>query len=95
MILSYCVSLFAMSVTCDSDAYNEIAASHMTEWEKDREKEEFSKAAMFYKPMTSMMASRFTRAKYHDDDEKAKMPAQEVILTNKSLELCVVLINMK
>lgn len=83
MILYYCVSLFAMCVTCDSDAYNEIAASHMTEWEKDREKEEFSKAAMFYKPMTSMMASRFTRAKYHDDDEKAKMPAQEVILTNK------------
>lgn len=89
------MSHFAMSVTCDSDAYNEIAASHMTEWEKDREKEEFSKAAMFYKPMTSMMATRFTRAKYHDDDEKAKMPAQEVILTNKSLELCVVLINMK
>ena len=89
------MSHFAMSVTCDSDAYNEIAARHMTEWEKDREKEEFSKAAMFYKPMTSMMASRFTRAKYHDDDEKAKMPAQEVILTNKSLELCVVLINMK
>ena len=89
------MSHFAMCVTCDSDAYNEIAASHMTEWEKDREKEEFSKAAMFYKPMTSMMASRFTRAKYHDDDEKAKMPAQEVILTNKSLELCVVLINMK
>lgn len=89
------MSHFAMSVTCNSDAYNKIAASHMTEWEKDREKEEFSKAAMFYKPMTSMMASRFTRAKYHDDDEKAKMPAQEVILTNKSLELCVVLINMK
>lgn len=89
------MSHFAMSFTCDSDAYNEIAASHMTEWEKDREKEEFSKAAMFYKPMTSMMATRFTRAKYHDDDEKAKMPAQEVILTNKSLELCVVLINMK
>ncbi|XP_062586429.1 uncharacterized protein LOC134248028 [Saccostrea cucullata] len=59
------------------DAYEEVAEGHMTEWEREREKEEFEKAAKFYKPMAGMMASRFTRAKYHDDDDKVEMPAQE------------------
>lgn len=59
------------------DAYEHVAGSHMTEWEREREMEEFSKAARFYKPMTSMMASRFTRAKFHDDEDKVEMPAQE------------------
>lgn len=59
------------------EAYEQVAGSQMTEWEREREKEEFSKAARFYKPMTSMMASRFTRAKYHDDEDKVEMPAQE------------------
>lgn len=54
----------------------------MTEWEREREIEEFSKAARFYKPMTSMMASRFTRAKFHDDEDKVEMPAQEEVTHN-------------
>lgn len=61
----------------NSDAYEHVAGSHMTEWERKREMEEFSKAARFYKPMTSMMASRFTRAKFHDDEDKVELPAQE------------------
>ncbi|XP_061188817.1 uncharacterized protein LOC133196991 [Saccostrea echinata] len=59
------------------DAYEEVAEGLMTEWEREREKEEFDKASKFYKPMAGMMASRFTRAKYHDDDDKVEMPAQE------------------
>lgn len=70
------------------DAYEKAAVGHMTEWEQEREKEEFDKAAKFYKPMTSMMASRFTRAKYHDD-ETVKLPVkEEVTLFLKNGEFC-------
>jgi hypothetical protein len=45
-----------------SDAYEEVTEGHMTEWEKEREKEEFIRAAKMYKPLAGMIASRFTRA---------------------------------
>jgi hypothetical protein len=67
------------------DAYEKASEGHMTEWEQEREKEEFEKAAKFYKPMTNMMASRFTRAKYHDDDT-VEMPAKEEVTLLKNGE---------
>lgn len=39
----------------------------MTEWEKTREREEFERAALIYKPMSLLMASRFHHAQYDDD----------------------------
>ena len=44
-------------------------AGHMTEWEKSREKDEFARASQLYKPMSSLMASRFTRAEFKDEDK--------------------------
>ena len=35
----------------------------MTEWERDRERNEFHRAAALYRPMSGLMASRFTRGK--------------------------------
>ncbi|KAK3085935.1 hypothetical protein FSP39_010983 [Pinctada imbricata] len=50
------------------DAYQLVVESHMTEWEREHEEAEFTQASNLYKPMSGMMASRFTRAKYRDDD---------------------------
>lgn len=59
------------------DAYNEVTEGHMTEWEREREKEEFIKAAKMYKPLAGMIASRFTRAKFDDTVETVDVPTEE------------------
>ncbi|KAK3598891.1 hypothetical protein CHS0354_036196 [Potamilus streckersoni] len=61
----------------DADAFEEIVSGHMTEWEREREKEEFTKASKLYKPLTAMMAYRFTRGKYYEEDDKVEVPAEE------------------
>lgn len=60
-----------------SDAYEEVSEGHMTEWEKEREKEEFIRAAKMYKPLAGMIASRFTRAKFEDSVETVDVPREE------------------
>ncbi|KAL8590611.1 hypothetical protein ACOMHN_011047 [Nucella lapillus] len=52
-----------------NEPYKDVAMGHMTEWERQREKEEFSKAIMIYRPLSNMMASRFTRGAFIDDAE--------------------------
>nr|KAG5708980.1 hypothetical protein BaRGS_004619 [Batillaria attramentaria] len=42
----------------------------MTEWERQREREEFAKAAKLYRPLSNMMASRFTRGAFIDDSDQ-------------------------
>ncbi|XP_061863628.1 G patch domain-containing protein 1 isoform X1 [Colius striatus] len=49
----------------------------MTEWERGREREEFFRAAMFYKSSSSTLSSRFTRAKYEDDVDKVEVPRDQ------------------
>ena len=54
----------------------------MTEWEKEREKEEFARASILFRPMSTSIASRFTRATYPIDsgeDDKKKTDDQEDI----------------
>ncbi|KAG8144048.1 hypothetical protein E2320_001174, partial [Naja naja] len=45
----------------------------MTEWEQSREREEFSRAAAFYKTSSSILSSRFTPAKLEDDTDKTNV----------------------
>jgi len=52
---------------------------HTTEWEREREREEFAQAARLYRPLSAMIASRFTRAKFDDDDAKALLPAESTV----------------
>ncbi|NXN92515.1 GPTC1 protein, partial [Rhinopomastus cyanomelas] len=50
---------------------------NMTEWERGREQEEFLRAAVFYRSSNSTLSSRFTRAKYEDDDDKVEVPRDQ------------------
>jgi len=51
----------------------------LTEWEREREKEEFARSAALYQPLNSTMAARFTSAKQPDDHRIVyeEVPAQE------------------
>ena len=41
-----------------------------TEWEIEREREEFSRASSLYRPLAGMMAMRFTSGGSTEDDNK-------------------------
>ena len=54
----------------DKNPYRGLAAPHMTEWEKEREKEEFQRASVIYRPMSTTMSSRLVVVLFvHDDDD--------------------------
>lgn len=48
------------------DVFSKCQPTSMTEWEKQREQEEFRRAAVIYKPLSTSMASRFVSAKHSD-----------------------------
>ena len=57
----------------------EIPVGSMTEWERSKETEEFGRAARLYRPLAGMMASRFTKAKYQDNEDVVEVPADETV----------------
>nr|XP_055061856.1 G patch domain-containing protein 1 isoform X1 [Misgurnus anguillicaudatus] len=61
----------------DRDAVESSLDTSMTEWERGREREEFVRAALLYKPSNSSLSSRFTRAKHEDDTDSVEVPAEQ------------------
>ncbi|XP_072136125.1 G patch domain-containing protein 1 isoform X2 [Mobula birostris] len=59
------------------DALNISLDPSMTEWEQGREREEFSRAAALYRPISASLSSRFTRAKLPDDSDQMEVPEQQ------------------
>ncbi|XP_071256503.1 G patch domain-containing protein 1 isoform X3 [Salvelinus alpinus] len=53
----------------DRDALELSLDPTMTEWERGRERDEFVRAALLYKPSSSSLSCRFTRAKQDDGVE--------------------------
>ncbi|KAF0042682.1 hypothetical protein F2P81_004019 [Scophthalmus maximus] len=52
----------------DRDAVEQSLDSGMTEWERSREREEFVRASILYRPSSSSLTARFTSAKHDEDD---------------------------
>ncbi|XP_040266058.1 G patch domain-containing protein 1 isoform X2 [Bufo bufo] len=63
--------------TGQKDALACCLDSSMTEWERSREREEFMRSAMLYKPTNSHLSSRFTRGKHDDDSETVEVPRDQ------------------
>ncbi|XP_030578448.1 G patch domain-containing protein 1 isoform X2 [Archocentrus centrarchus] len=57
----------------DKDALEQSLDSGMTEWERSREREEFVRASILYRPTSSSLSSRFTRAKHQEDDDTVEV----------------------
>ena len=60
-----------------TDPYSAVIMPGQTEWETEREREEFTRAAKLYKPLAGMMAMRFTTGKQHDDDSQVDVKVDE------------------
>uniref|UniRef100_A0A673MJF0 G patch domain-containing protein 1-like n=1 Tax=Sinocyclocheilus rhinocerous TaxID=307959 RepID=A0A673MJF0_9TELE len=57
----------------NKDALESSLDSSMTEWERGRERDEFVRAALLYKPSNSSLSSRFTRSKHEDDTDSVEV----------------------
>ncbi|KTG43594.1 hypothetical protein cypCar_00029816 [Cyprinus carpio] len=57
----------------DKEALESSLDSSMTEWERGRERDEFVRAAVLYKPSNSSLSSRFTRSKHEDDTDSVEV----------------------
>ena len=60
-----------------SDPYSAVIMPGQTEWETEREREEFVRAAKLYKPLAGMMAMRFTTGKQQDDGNQVDVKVEE------------------
>ncbi|KAM9860610.1 G patch domain-containing protein 1 isoform 2-T2 [Aulostomus maculatus] len=61
----------------DTDALEQSLDCGMTEWERSREREEFVRASILYRPTSSLLSSRFTRAKHEEDDDSVEVCRDE------------------
>uniref|UniRef100_A0A8C5ECT8 G-patch domain-containing protein n=1 Tax=Gouania willdenowi TaxID=441366 RepID=A0A8C5ECT8_GOUWI len=61
----------------DQDALEQSLDSGMTEWERSREREEFVRASILYRPSSSSLSSRFTSAKQQEDDNQVEVSRDE------------------
>ncbi len=59
------------------DALPILQPKTMTEWERDRERVEFERAAMLFKPMSFSMSSRFVSAGASEDQRETKLEEVE------------------
>ncbi|XP_026123418.1 G patch domain-containing protein 1 isoform X1 [Carassius auratus] len=57
----------------DKDALELSLDTSMTEWERGRERDEFVRSALLYKPSNSSLSSRFTRSKHEDDTDSVEV----------------------
>lgn len=59
------------------DALERCLDPSMTEWERGRERDEFSRAARLYVSSHSTLSSRFTHAKEEDDSDQVEVPRDQ------------------
>ncbi|XP_045887900.1 G patch domain-containing protein 1 isoform X2 [Micropterus dolomieu] len=61
----------------DKDALEQSLDPAVTEWERSREREEFARASILYRPTSSSLSSRFTSAKQQEDDDSVEVKRDE------------------
>lgn len=67
------------------DALERCLDPSMTEWERGRERDEFSRAARLYVSSHSTLSSRFTHAKEEDDSDQVEVPRDQEVGRHHSL----------
>lgn len=64
---------------CVSDGLEQSLDPGMTEWERSRERDEFVRASILYRPTSSSLSSRFTRAKNQEDDDSVEVTRDQEV----------------
>lgn len=62
-----------------SDALEQSLDPGMTEWERSREREEFVRASILYRPSSSSLSSRFTRGKHQEDEDTVEVSQDQEV----------------
>lgn len=62
-----------------SDALEQSLDTGMTEWERSRERDEFVRASILYRPTSSSLSSRFTRAQHQEDDDTVEVSRDQEV----------------
>lgn len=66
---------------CSTDALEQSLDPNMTEWERSREREEFIRASILYRPSSSSLSSRFTRGKQEEDEDTVEVARDQEVET--------------
>jgi len=64
--------------SCFVDAYDKVAPPEYRRHERDREREEFERSGKFFKDLSGVMASRFTRSKLTEEDDDSKVRRADI-----------------
>lgn len=64
---------------CPSGALEQSLDPTMTEWERSREREEFVRASILYRPSSSSLSSRFTRAQHQEDEDSVEVSLDQEV----------------
>ena len=56
-----------------TDAYGKVAPADYRAQDREREREEFERSGKFFKDLSGVMASRFTRSKVTEEDDDSKV----------------------
>lgn len=59
------------------DCLEQLQPKSMTEWEKQREKEEFQRAAVIYRPLSTSLSSRFISSSILENDREIEVRVDE------------------
>lgn len=54
------------------DALEQSLDPAQTEWERSRERDEFTRASILYRPSSSSLSSRFTRGQHGEDEQRVE-----------------------
>lgn len=62
-----------------ADALEQSLDPAMTEWERSRERDEFVRASILYRPASTSLSSRFTRAEHQDDEDTVEVARDQEV----------------
>lgn len=71
------------------DALEHCLDPSMTEWERGRERDEFTRAAQLYVSSHSTLSSRFTHAKEEDDSDQVEVPRDQEVCRHYVSTWCI------
>lgn len=62
-----------------ADAVEQSLDPCMTEWERSRERDEFVRASILYRPASTSLSSRFTRGKNQEDEDTVEVARDQEV----------------
>lgn len=72
-------NLIVLPVARVPDALELSLDPGQTEWERSRERDEFTRASILYRPSSTSLSSRFTRAQHGEDEDRVERSEEKEV----------------